>query len=1745
MTLDSAVTGEAASHQALIEAVLPSWLTAAAPALREAYFASSLLSVRSSADAAQVSARLQTPAAFCAPLLQAALQKAYPTLALDVNKHELIRMVRTRDGLTTQLTPRHQTLLEAALQNFLPAEARPGGLEEGTVILPVGVFGFTLNDDGSLVYRYPDSARVKLEVHDFAALVRTLDLGRQYQAYFKAVFRPLGQAPSEDLEQAETAGRFNLAIRDHLDAAAVTARIRGHISEAAYRAVKQITQPRDLQPASWEGKSLRFCQLGLLHTPLTTGYSLLGMVLIEQVNGSACLAYMPGEPTHALREYASRQAFADTLREKLREVPYRDYFGRFVAQRSQAAFTERLVNTLSPVPWIVPGQFVKPPVPDPDADIGLRVYPVEGKLVHLLYSQQLIKLGETVRLAVVPTDDEDQLAREQRVAWWEGVLASAFDIATFVVPGAGELALAVGAVELVKDLCLGVDDWKHGQTVEAISQFGAVAQNVALLASGAAASIALVHSPFMEALVPVIDSAGKPRLLNPDLTAYATDISLPADAMPNAPGQYRFNDRTYVRIDQHYYQHVQDETSGQWVIDHPRLRDTYRPVLTHNKAGAWQHVHEQPLQWQGAQLLRRFGAITDRLSDAELLQVNDACGISPEQLREAHVNRQQAPVLLQDALLRYRARRDVERLVTQVRQAQPPGEGAAYCLPLLQRVAGWPQSWTLRVVAEDGHAVQYGAGHAEPIVVQRSDWLAGTLCERIVEQLDDTQKQRLFPDSVENTVQGQSSALAQALAGQVQAASADIADGLYAHQEPELTKEAAPIKRLFPGLSGRAANDLAAQALDWELSQLRGSGRLSVRLTEQARLYLREQRLNRACEGLIDPAFACEDRDTLALGLLAQLPGWTGHTRIELHAGYLQGRTLATVGSEAASEVKYLVSQDGQYQAFDALEQALGGQQDVFAALCSALPDVELKALSLSRHDSQGLRTRLSAQAASDRTRAGLLLGQRVIQPWFKLPQLTEQGAGYTLSGRAEASWGQRRRLRALYPSLSYRDMAALRDVLRRPGESFELAIQRLEQEYRVLDSSLEQWSRALPEFAVARAEARNRLLRAWRGETRRVNLSGRTLGELPLVTADFSHIVELKMERMQLSADPSFFLSRFPRLQKLSLGQNFLRAIPSQVKELTALTHLDLQLNVMEPVPDVFAELAKDDSSVIQVLNMDRVCVSTIVDGREQPLLLGEQAMTSLSRLKQLRSLVLANNAFSLDDRGMAILGRMNQLEELSLKNTLMSLTDQGRQALSRLTRLRSLNLSFNELGQAPDVARMRMLEKLILQSTGLTQWPEGLSFLMNRHATPLRWINLSDNNLTELPDLAETTYVTMMRSFILREQFHINLDRNPLSELSRRRLRRARIDFQTGDRNTASSAQNQTSNAWLTDCPHDLRASIEADQNTPEAAAFYRVMARLTSTDAYKRHPEPFKARIWSVMRAVVADAQAPGDGLGAGDLREQLFEHATLVDGSCGDGMSIVLDYFETRTLAWQAASSAMAGGEAMLRPLLGLGRQLYRAALVDEYAAAITQGRLNRRTALILEALEIPALHPMDQITDAQLLDGNPDEVEIRLLLRNRLQARLALRAQPSMLYSEILSTETTRQVGNAVLTDETASGMLDWLAEQPFWSLYLRRVYPQRFEAVESLWGSVLIHFEEARTLDPFSVEQDTLATVLKALSDLAPETRWAGVQGEPLRVVMTDQAALEMYASISTGRTKATQRLIRTLSEEVTAANVA
>lgn len=1747
MTHDQKIPLSDSTHQALIEAVLPEWLIRAEAPLRTAYFKNSLLSAGSSAAAAAVASRFQSPAQFCAPLLQAALNKRYPQLHLDVNKHELVRMVRESDGLTATIVPRQQTLLEAALQNFLPQEAKPGGIESGSVILPVGTFRLRITDEYEVIYHYPSEARIALDPHEYAAFVRDLDLGQQYQAHFQHVFRPLSTSSATvDSEQVEIGLKLHQNLRDALAADAVVARMRGHIGDAAYQMLLQITQPKHVEPAQWSGETVHFCQLGMLHSRFSKGHNLLGCALIEPVSGAGrCLVYLPGEPDHPLKEYASLASFADALREKLRQRSFRDYFLRFVPHRSREAFTERLVNTLSPIPLIIPGQFAKPGVPDPHADIGVRRYAVEGALVRLLYNQQLVNVAEAARLIVVPTDDEDSLAREQRTAWWEGLASGVLNAAAFVVPGLGELAAAVGAIQLVADLCVGVDDWRHGQTQEAIAHFGAVAQNLALLGAGAAAGVALARSPFMEEMVPITDLDGRQRLLHPDLSAYASDRVIAEDAQPNALGQYELDGKTYVKQGPYVFEQVFDASSQQWVLEHPRLSATYRPRWQHNEAGGWQHVHEQPLNWEGADLMRRFGAITDRLTDAELIALGDACGVSPEQLREVHLDRQPMPTLLRDSLWRYRAGQDVDRLAARVRAGLSPGEGGEFCLPLLPRLAGWPQEMGLRLLEADGQFMDYGDGHAARVVVTREEWRQGLLARRVVEQLDTRHKTVMFPDSVEGTLHGQSTALAGDLADAVEHSRMEIAANLYSRQQPVLTAEGAKVKQHFPTLSPILANQLAATATDWELASLNATARMPTRMAEEALMVGRQSRLNQACEGLLDPKRVSDDRDTLAIGLLEHLPGWSDTVRVELRARSVGGKLLATAGPSTAAEIKYIVKSEEGYRAYDHREQELGPTQDLFAALCSALPDAQLKGLGLSRSQVDALRAQLLAQAAKDRVQAGRLLGQRVTQPWFRSPVRAPQGMGYALSGRGESSWGQRRRLRALYPGLTDEQMSTLRHSIRREGESYEIAVRRLEQEYHVLDQTLLDWQRELPAYRNARTGVRNQLLKAWRREVKNVNLSGNAVDTLPLVTADFSHISRLQLDGMGLSQDPSFFLERFPNVELLSLADNQLDAIPPAIKGLKQLKGLSLSNNRIIPGDDPFAALSGDDDSGLLQLRLDNAFEGVLSEDDAQRITgiaVNQNAMRSLARLKRLRKLNLSDNPLQLDDGAMQVLGRMQHLEQLELHGTLLELTPVGQASLAWLSRLKTLNLSFNNLGLAPDVRRLQLLTHLILDSAGIADWPEGLTALMARRDTALRSVILSRNAITEIPDLADLQFLRLLRSFYLRGEYVLDLDLNPLEMVHRRRLRRQGIHFRAPAGPVPPGFDTLGNPLWLDGCPPNLRFCIETDRSTPGAEAFYRIMDRVSTTAAYLKFPDIYKKRMWEMMKVVVPNYyKQEGDGLGVFDLRTQLFERATLVENTCGDGMSLMLDDFETRVVAWQTASESLEGGKSMLRPLVALGRQLYKAALVDEYAVQITQARLNRRAALVEGSEPLPALHPMDRITDAQLVAGIPDEVEIRLLLRTRLEKTLALRPQPPMRYGEILATETSAAVAEGVLKQETGQGLIDWLAEQPFWKLYLRLVYPKRFEAIDQLWQDVLVHFEEAISSDDaFSLPAERRGPVLAALGrmQVRPEAvlMWQDAEGGALRLTLTEDQLLQLYGQIDQGKRVAESELVQTLS---------
>lgn len=1638
---------------ALVAQALPPWLTGAEPALRQAYFASSRVCLDSSAKALPLAQGFQSPEAFCRPLLQAALDRQFPGLHLDADRHELIRMQSLPGGY---VMPRHQTLLQAAMQNFKLAEAVTGGIEAHSLILPIGRLRTRIGDDGSVRYVHDRADELAITPEAFAAVVRGLDLGRQYQAHFKSVFRPLSTVlPSVDKAQADIATQLMLSLRDRLDVQCVVARIMGNIDSGAYAMLRQITHPTDVdQVVRWAGRPVRFSQVRLLYSRVYPGHSLQGVLMIEQADGNGpCLVYRPNDPQAQLKQYASASAFALALREQLRSPDYLAYMRGFVTYRSQDTFVTRLNAALAPTPVPWPGQFEKPPVANPDADIGLRPEPYDGSLTRLMYNQYLTLIAENARTFVVPVEDQDDLARRERQHWWERVGLLSLDVLAFV-PVVGEFIAAVGAIALVKEVCIGVDDWTHGQKREALEHFAGVAQNVALVAAGVAAGAAFTRSSVLQAL----ERAGgvnARQLVHPQLPGYAVDLALPSDAVPNAMGQYVMDGQHYVQIDGRCYRQAYDEQAKHWVIEHPGSataeQSGYRPIVKHNGAGGWQHVHDQPLSWKGIELLKRAGSVAAGLSDDELAQALQVNGVSEAQLRECHFNHEPLPPLLQASLRRMQAQAQIDRLVAKASKA---------------------------------------GSDADALEQQRATRVEALLAAQVV----------------------------------------------------PLVADAEPLKRVFPGLPNTEANRLVDTASAAERLQLSSQGKVPSRVAEQALMVLREQRLTQACEGLARASLASDDRDRLALGLLARLSGWNGGVRVELRGVRFDGELIAQAGPASASEVKVIVRRNGHYRAYDQYEQELAADQNLFAALCSALPDRQMQALRLPRGAGETLRGRLLQAATEDRVGAGKLLGQRQVQPWFRAPELDPQGIGYPLSGRTHPNWSQRSRLRQLYPSLTDAERIELAAVLRRPQEGLELALQRLEQEYRTLHDGLLAWE-SQGTGRATRQRASARILRAWRRQTDGLDLSGLVPDTLPVITADFSHIQGLHLRGLPAGTDVGLFLSRFPNLETLSLRSNRLTRIPEQITTMGKLRRLDLSDNRLEMSDDTFLPLLHETQNTTLVTLVLRQSFGPLPALGQSlvPVELSGRMLEPLTRMKQLRLLDFSSHRFSFSDDALAVIGGMTHLQGLRLSDCFLELSGVRSQALARLTRLHTLDLSgaLNGLGNV-DLSALRNLSDLSLHHCQLTQWPTGLSELMDIQPVRLRMINLGDNALMELPPLSELEFVRARQTY-LQGQLHLNLNFNPLNAASASRLRLIGLSFQPARVTGAAVLDPQ---AWLQGCPAELRARIDADRICEDSAAFYRVLDQSARSGGYLQDPQTFRARIWTIMHALLPEpgvrlGEGQGDGLGVRDLRQQLFDRASLIENTCGDGISLALDDFETRVLAWQAASSAVDGGEAMFTPLLALARQLHKAALVDEYAVALTQARMNRREAL-LAGDPAPALLALDGIDSQRLLDSVPDEVEIRLMLRTQLQVRLDLRRQPVRRYGEYVAQLTVDQVGALVQERATDLSLMAWLEDQSFWEVYLRKVFRQRFETVDAFWAEVMSHFEDAT--DPAAAQAvvtENLPEILATLTRLDSEVSWKSPQGAALKVTLDERASLRLYNAIEQGRRDARAQLIRALSSQV------
>lgn len=583
---------------------------------------------------------------------------------------------------------RRSSLLAAALHNFEEAETLAGAFRSGS--------GVYKND--------AQGAPVCVSVitpDKFASVCRKLDIGGQYQTYLKARL-----APSNTKQRLALQERSVVSEKAAFKLSAFIARLKGEVSARAYARLREVVDGQS--GITLNGRPLHNHRLSLMGFRLT-GVVLFSAVsepsiVKEAIDGltpdtlkfwidwsrripvlpgqqyeqfkylqaffangpegvkeewlrnddiyqqsrlsGPLIAYIPDDPDHPLREYASLADFMKTLIGQLRDPQYQAFFSRFVAQKDKGRFFARVNERLKTIRWQQREPLDMGPwwretaIENPNAEPVTNL--IEGDLWITLFRERRDKALADARQIAVPTNDEDAATRWKRLTSYLDIGWNVFSFAAMLVPGVGEVVLGIMAAQMLAELVEGLEDWSKGDREEASAHINGVLINFAQLALMGAGHVLpkgtvvpVKVSPFVENLKPV-QFEGKERLWNPDLTPYRHSITLPEASQANDLGLYSHESGQVLRLDDQHHVVAQDPETGRYRLQHPTRPETYQPALEHNGAGSWKTELDQPLEWDRIRLLRRLGPLAQGLSDESLEQVMTVSGVPENALRRLH-----------------------------------------------------------------------------------------------------------------------------------------------------------------------------------------------------------------------------------------------------------------------------------------------------------------------------------------------------------------------------------------------------------------------------------------------------------------------------------------------------------------------------------------------------------------------------------------------------------------------------------------------------------------------------------------------------------------------------------------------------------------------------------------------------------------------------------------------------------------------------------------------------------------------------------------------------------------------------------------------------------------------------------------------------------------------------------------------------------------------------------------------------
>ncbi|MNS14495.1 putative E3 ubiquitin-protein ligase ipaH7.8 [compost metagenome] len=427
------------------------------------------------------------------------------------------------------------------------------------------------------------------------------------------------------------------------------------------------------------------------------------------------------------------------------------------------------------------------------------------------------------------------------------------------------------------------------------------------------------------------------------------------------------------------------------------------------------------------------------------------------------------------------------------------------------------------------------------------------------------------------------------------------------------------LQRASPGLSNAAARRVLLDANAEELTRLKTTSRIPLKMLEEARWYAQQGRQARAFTGLRMESALSADSRWLALHALEKMPGWSGEVRLEIRDGHIEGPLIDGIGSEAATIRKYVVKNGPSYQAFDERGETLNGVpatgDNFYASIMHALPDESRRALGVPHvGQSVDLKQAVIDSAFEHRAQLSQMLEQRSGNgKAFKPPvRVTERRVGYYASGRGQGlNPSLVSRVQDVYPALTDQQANGFILAQLRTGKTdaqiYSLLQERM-REWETLEATLDQWvgepiaGSVLESMLGGKASVAQSLKQSWRnsplaGEHPRYRLLELVCDDpIPALSADFSHVGDLyvrgrsitdanvdallanfpKLKRLRINATGNDFstvpqvLSSMPDLRGLSLysAAPFAADMPSRLGALTALEELSVYSTWGVPVP-------------------------------------------------------------------------------------------------------------------------------------------------------------------------------------------------------------------------------------------------------------------------------------------------------------------------------------------------------------------------------------------------------------------------------------------------------------------------------------------------------------------------------------------------------------------------------------------------